>query len=142
MSSVNRQVVLGRIGQDATVRHLDGGILVANFSVATSEKYKNKAGETVENTEWHNIVAWRGLAEYAEKYCKKGLMIYLEGKTTHPKFTDKEGQDRQKCEIVADVIKNLTWPQNKTPESQGPQNSPQMDSEIPEVPGDSDDLPF
>ncbi len=132
--SVNKAIILGHITADPTVKHLDGGVTVANFSVATNETFKNKAGEQIKNTEFHNIVVWRQQAEFVEKYARKGLMCYIEGKTTHPKFTDKDGNDRQKTEIVAEVIKMLTWPQDSNPENQGPQNN--------NTPDGGDDLPY
>ena len=80
MSGVNKVILLGNLGKDPEVRYLDNGVAVANFSLATTENYKNKQGERVSQTEWHNVVFWRGLAEVAEKYLKKGDSIYLEGK--------------------------------------------------------------
>jgi single-strand DNA-binding protein len=78
--SVNKVILIGNLGKDPEVRHLENGAAVANFSIATSENYKDrKTGEKVSQTEWHNIVAWRGLAEIAEKYLKKGAKVYIEG---------------------------------------------------------------
>ena len=79
--SVNKVILVGNLGKDPEIRHLENGATVANFSIATSENYKDrKTGEKVSQTEWHNIVAWRGLAEIAEKYLKKGQKVYIEGK--------------------------------------------------------------
>ena len=75
MAGVNKVILVGNLGKDPEVRHLEGGVTVANFSLATSEIYKDKTGARKENTEWHNIVVWRGLAETAEKYLKKGMTI-------------------------------------------------------------------
>ena len=80
MAGVNKVILVGNLGKDPEVRYLDNGVAVANFSLATTENYKNKAGERVSQTEWHNIVLWRGLAEVAEKYLKKGASVYVEGK--------------------------------------------------------------
>ena len=78
--SVNKVILVGNAGRDAEVRYLDNGTAVASFTLATSETYTAKSGEKVTTTEWHNIVAWRGLATIAEKYIKKGSQIYVEGK--------------------------------------------------------------
>ena len=77
---VNKVILIGNVGADPEVRYLDGGIAVANLRLATTERYKSKNGETVEQTEWHNIVLWRGLAEVVEKYVKKGMRLYIEGR--------------------------------------------------------------
>lgn len=97
--SVNKVILLGRLGKDPEVRYLDNGRAVANFSLATSETYKNKQGEKVTNTEWHNVVLWSPLAEIAEKFLKKGKEIYIEGKLTTRSY-DKEGSKRYVTEVV------------------------------------------
>ena len=80
MSGVNKVILIGRLGKDPEVRNLDNGTVVANFSIATSESYKDRTtGEKKEITEWHNIVLWRGLAEIAQKYLRKGDMVFIEG---------------------------------------------------------------
>ena len=79
MAGVNKVILVGNLGKDPEVRHLEGGTAVASFSIATTEVYKDKTGARQEQTEWHNIVVWRGLAEIAEKYLKKGMTIYIEG---------------------------------------------------------------
>ena len=89
MAGVNKVILVGNLGKDPEVRYLDNGVAVANFSLATTENYKNKAGERVSQTEWHNIVLWRGLAEVAEKYLKKGASVYIEGKIKTRKWEDK-----------------------------------------------------
>ena len=105
--SVNKAILVGNVGKDPEVRHLEGGTSVARFTLATSESYKNKAGELVKNTEWHNVVAWRQLAELTEKYVRKGNMIYVEGKITNRQYDDKEGVKRYISEVVADTIQFL-----------------------------------
>ena len=80
MAGVNKVILVGNLGKDPEIRHLEGGAAVANFTLATSESYKDKSGVRQESTEWHNVVVWRGLAEIAEKYLKKGMTIYVEGK--------------------------------------------------------------
>jgi single-strand DNA-binding protein len=102
MAGVNRVILIGNLGKDPEIRNLEGGVKVANFSLATTETYKGKNGEKVEQTEWHNIVLWRGLAEVAESYLKKGNSIFIEGKIKTRDWTDKDGNKRYTTEIVAD----------------------------------------
>jgi len=107
MAGVNKVILIGNTGKDPEVRHLESGVAVASFSLATTETYKNKSGEKVSNTEWHNIVLWRGLAEIAEKYIKKGTQLYIEGKITNRSWDDKEGNKRYITEIVGNNIQLL-----------------------------------
>ena len=83
MAGVNKVILVGNLGKDPEVKYLDSGVAVANFSLATTENYKNKEGERVSQTEWHNVVLWRGLAEVAEKFLKKGSNIYIDGNTRY-----------------------------------------------------------
>ena len=100
MAGVNKVILLGRLGKDPEVRHLENGTPVTSFSIATSESYKDKnSGEKVEKTEWHNIVLWRGLAEVAEKYLHKGDQVYIEGKL-QTRSWEKDGVTRYSTEIV------------------------------------------
>ncbi|MDB5260828.1 MAG: single-stranded DNA-binding protein [Adhaeribacter sp.] len=108
MASINRVILVGNLGKDPEIRHTEGGVPVARFSVATSETYKDKTGNKVDRTEWHNIVAWRGLAEVAEKYMKKGQSVYIEGKIRTNNYQDKEGIQRSSIEIVADNMTMLS----------------------------------
>tara|TARA_Y100000766_G_scaffold270448_1_gene268379 strand:+ start:380 stop:787 length:408 start_codon:yes stop_codon:yes gene_type:complete len=107
MAGVNKVILVGNLGKDPEVRYLDSGVAVANFSLATTESYKNKEGERVNQTEWHNIVLWRGLAEVAEKWLKKGSSIYIEGKIKTRKWEDKDGNSRYNTEILADNMTML-----------------------------------
>lgn len=147
--SVNKAILVGNVGKDPEVRHLEGGISVARFTLATSESYKNKSGELVKNTEWHNIVAWRQLAELAEKYIRKGGQIYVEGKITNRQYDDKDGNKRYISEIVADNIRLLGRKEDTTyaPSSNNTASShPEpLSVHLPEEPEQSvegDDLPF
>ena len=107
MSGVNKVILVGRLGKDPEVRHLENGATVANFSMATSETYKDRqTGERREQTEWHNVVLWRGLAEVAEKYVKKGDMIYVEGKL-RTRSWEKDGITRYTTEVVGDNMTML-----------------------------------
>ena len=145
--SVNKVILIGNLGKDPEVRHLENGAAVANFSIATSENYKDrKTGEKVSQTEWHNIVAWRGLAEIAEKYLKKGAKVYIEGKLKTRTWQDKEGNNRYSTEVITDSLTML----GSTGESMG-SSSPGKPVEIeskpsPEKefssPDENDDLPF
>ena len=107
--SVNKVILVGNAGDDAKVRYLDNNVAVANFSVATTERaYTLSNGTQVpERTEWHNVVVWRGLAEIAEKYVKKGTQVYIEGKIQSRTWTDKEGNKRYSYDILADSMQLL-----------------------------------
>ena len=104
MAGVNKVILVGNLGKDPEVRRLDGGVARVSFSLATSEYYKDKEGNRIEQTEWHNIVMWRTIAESAERILKKGYTIYLEGKIQTRKWQDKDGQQRSTTEIVADTF--------------------------------------
>ncbi len=147
--SVNKAILVGNVGKDPEVRHLDGGTSVARFTLATSDSYKNKSGEIVKNTEWHNIVAWRQLAELAEKYIRKGSQIYVEGKITNRQYDDKDGNKRFMNEIVADNIRLLGRKEDSFSSAPGtgavrtqPDNIAVSMPEEPDHSGEGDDLPF
>jgi len=135
MAGVNKVILVGNLGKDPEVRYLDNGVAVANFSIATTENYKNKAGERVSQTEWHNVVVWRGLAEVAEKYLKKGASVYIEGKIKTRKWEDKDGNTRYNTEILAD---NMTMLGGKPSQ----EDSPSLASASVTAHDKSDDLPF
>lgn len=106
---VNKVTLLGRLGADPEVRRLENGAVVAKFSIATTEWYRDKtSNEMKESTEWHNVIMWRYLAERAEKQLKKGSLIYTEGKLTHRKYDDKDGNTKYITEVVAAIFRNLT----------------------------------
>ena len=127
MSGVNKVILIGNLGKDPEVRYLDNGVAVANISLATSESYKNKEGERITQTEWHDVVLWRGLAEVAEKFLKKGSNVYIEGKLRTNKWVDKDENNRYKTEVLADKLTMLG-------KSNSQDNSVEKSSE--------DDLPF
>lgn len=104
---LNRVTLIGRLGKDPEVRRLESGAAVAKFSLATSESYKDKDGNKQETTEWHNIVVWRTQAEIAEKFLKKGMLIYVEGKLTYREYTDKDNVKKYYTEIVASSFQML-----------------------------------
>lgn len=129
MSGVNKVILVGRLGKDPEVKTLQNSAKVANFSVATSESYKDKTtGEKKETTEWHNIQAWRGLADVAEKYLRKGDLVYLEGKLSTRSW-EKDGITRYTTSVVLDVLTMLGSKSTGTPEK-------------PDVKYNEDDLPF
>ncbi|MFN8207819.1 MAG: single-stranded DNA-binding protein [Bacteroidales bacterium] len=101
MSSLNKVMLIGNVGKDPEIRYLEGNVGLCRFSMATSDSYRNKNGENVTQTEWHNIVCWRGLAEVAQKFVKKGSQIYIEGKITTRSYDDKDGNKRYTTDIVA-----------------------------------------
>lgn len=105
---INKVILVGRVGKDPEVRHLDNNSVVARFTLATNESYKNKNGEKITNTEWHNIVVWRSLAEIAGRYVKKGTMLYVEGKIRTRAWDDKDGNKRYTTEIEADNFQMLS----------------------------------
>jgi single-strand DNA-binding protein len=105
--SINKVILVGNVGKDPEIRYLEGGTAVCSFPLATSESYRNRDGEKVTNTEWHNIVLWRGLAEIAERYVKKGSQLYIEGRIRTRSWDDKEGNKRYTTEIIADSMQML-----------------------------------
>ena len=107
MASVNKVIVLGNLGKDPELRHLPNGDAVCNFSLATTESWKDKEGNKQDKTEWHNVVIFRKLAEIAGEYLKKGRPVYIEGRLQTRKWQDKEGKDRYTTEIVADQMQML-----------------------------------
>jgi single-strand DNA-binding protein len=108
--SLNKVMLIGNIGRDPEVKTLDGNNgsqKVATFTLATGEKYKDRNGELRENTEWHNIVAWRNLADICEKYIRKGMQVYIEGRIRTRSWQDKDGNTRYTTEIMADNLQML-----------------------------------
>ncbi|MNJ86260.1 Single-stranded DNA-binding protein [compost metagenome] len=146
--SVNKVILIGNLGKDPEIRRLENGAVVANFSIATSETYVDRTtGERKDNTDWHNIVVWRGLAEVVEKYVKKGIKVYVEGKLRTRSWTDQTGATRYTTEVVADELTILT-PRNDQ-DRQMSSNTPPYPTETPQSPSPmdldispNDDLPF
>jgi len=104
MAGVNKVILIGNLGKDPDLKYLDANIAKVNFSLATTESYRDKSGNKTEHTEWHNIVLWRQNAENAAKFLKKGMQIYLEGKLQTRQWTDKEGQKKNITEIIGDTF--------------------------------------
>lgn len=144
MSGINKVILVGHLGKDPEVRHLDGGVTVASFPLATSETY-NKDGKRIEQTEWHNIVLWRGLAEVASKYLQKGKLVYIEGKLRTRSFEDREKVKKYVTEVVAE---NFTILGRRSDFENTPVGSvtPKSENDYLDAPGSisgiSGDLPF
>jgi single-strand DNA-binding protein len=145
MSGINKVILVGNLGKDPEVRHLEGGAVVAKFPLATSESYKTKDGQRIDQTEWHNIVMWRGLAESAEKYLRKGSLVYVEGKIRTRSWDDKEGNKRYSTEIIADTMTMLSSKRSEESQHGSSEQKPNTSEENQSVdtPNPSgDDLPF
>jgi len=143
--SINKVILIGNLGKDPDVRRLENGAVVASFPLATSEIYTDKrSGEKKETTDWHDIVLWRGLAEVAEKYLRKGTKIYVEGKLKKRSWTDKEGHQRYATEVVGEDLTILSRPENQDRQSNyGNEGKPNPPSPLTGISSDSsDDLPF
>ena len=145
--SVNKVILIGNVGRDPEIRHLDKDVAVANFTLATSESYTNRNGEKVTTTEWHNIVVWRGLAKVVEQYVKKGDKLYLEGRIRTRSWDDKDGNKRYTTEIYVDNMEMLGARSSESYQSQSA--APSATSQINENQEEStfgsspeDDLPF
>ena len=141
MAGVNKVILVGKLGKDPEVRHLEGGVSVAHFTLATNEYYQDKQGNRVERTEWHTISAWRGLADMADKFLKKGQQVYIEGKLRTRQYQDKDQQTRYITEIIADEISMLGGrPQclSTAPEAAGvaaePQHTFRQEPELDQLP--------
>lgn len=121
--SVNKVILVGNVGKDPETRYLDEGTAFTKFPMATSETYKNKAGERVSNTEWHNVVLWRGLAQVAEKYVKKGTQLYIEGRIKTRSYDDQDGNKKYITEIVGDQMQLLSRKPDEAGEQGGNQGA-------------------
>ena len=158
MAGVNKVILLGNLGADPEVRYLESGSVVASFNIATSEKYKGRDGNMVEQTEWHRIELWDNLAKIAEQYLKKGNSVYVEGKIRTEEWTDKEGIQRKGIRIRGTSMtlvggNNNNNSNNGGQESSGGSAAPAQPSAMPAPAapapapvdlgnGGEDDLPF
>jgi single-strand DNA-binding protein len=154
--SVNKVILVGNLGKDPELRYTQSGVAVVNFSMATTERYKDKDGNNQDKTEWHNIVAWRGLAEVCSKFLTKGKQVYIEGKSQTRSYDDTDGNKRYITEIVADNMQMLGGksdnPPNENARTQsgngqgwGSQQQPQQQNGCtgqPDCPCPNCDLPF
>lgn len=113
--SVNKVILIGNLGRDPEIKKLENGATLASFSMATSESYTDKvSGKKIENTDWHDIVLWRGLAELSEKFLKKGMKIYVEGRLKKRSWQDREGNTRYNVEVIGDEMTILSKPDTDT----------------------------
>lgn len=136
--TLNKVMLIGNLGKEPEMKHFEGGGVLARFPIATSETYTKKdSGEKVTNTEWHNIVLRRGLAEVAEKYLHKGDKVFIEGKIKTRSYQDSEGNTRYTTEIVADTMTMLGSPQG-----QGQDNSVAAANSVSEPANGGDDAAF
>lgn len=135
MASLNKVLLIGNLGKDPEVRYTASGTAVASFSLATSERFKNKAGEYEERTEWHNLTLWGRLAEIAGEYLSKGKTVYIEGRLQTRKWQDKEGKDRYTTEIVGEKMQMLSR------KDTGREGDPEPDS-FYQPPSGGDEIPF
>lgn len=141
MASLNKAHIIGYLGGDPEVKYMPNGDAVANFSLATTERWKDKAtGENKDATEWHRIVIYKQLAEIAGKYLKKGSKIYLEGKLKTRKWQDKSGQDRYTTEIVADQMQMLDSKENNSAENNAASQPAQRSVSVNKKGVDTSDL--
>ena len=143
-------MLIGNVGGDPNVRYLEGNAKVASFTLATTERYKDRNGEQRENTEWHNIVAWRSTADVVENYVKKGTQLYVEGKIRTRNYTDQTGVKKYITEITADTIQMLGRKSDDASSAASSASAPVKEVKAPvyEAPqqvandGPEDDLPF
>jgi len=148
MAGINKVILVGNLGRDPEMRYTQNGVAVCSFSLATSEKYRDRtSGEKITQTEWHNIILWRGLAETAEKYLRKGSSVYIDGKIRTRKWEDQQGQTRYTTEIIADTMQMLDRRDSSAAPSQtaaqptAALDQPAPETEQPAAP-EPDDLPF
>ncbi len=141
-SGINKVILIGNLGRDPEIQSFENGVKKAGFSLATTENYKGKDGEKASHTEWHNIILWRGLAEVAERFLKKGMTVYIEGRIRRREYDDKDGQKKFIYEILGDALQMLGGPRDGAPA--GPLPAPidmsKESSAVVEPP--EDDLPF
>ena len=137
--SINKVILIGNLGKDPEVKTIPNGTKVANFSVATTERYIKKDATKVDKTEWQRIVMWRGLAEIAEKYLKKGSNVYIEGKLSTRTWDDQDGNKKYTTEIIADNMQMLSGKPQQEQSAPAPQ---QEQGNQGMHPAPEDDLPF
>lgn len=140
MASVNKAILVGNLGRDPELKYMPNGDAVCNFSIATTDSWKDRDGNPQDKTEWHNIVAFRKLAEICGEYLKKGKQVYIEGKIQTRSWEDKDGVKKYTTEIVANQMQMLGRRDEAIEDSYSP--PPSAPSEPPKTNDDDDDLPF
>jgi single-strand DNA-binding protein len=141
-TGVNKVILIGNLGRDPEVQNFENGVKKAAFTLATTEAYKGKDGERTTHTEWHNIVMWRGLADVAERFLKKGSTIYVEGRIRKREYEDKEGQKKFIYEILGDSMQMLGGGPRKDEGNGAPQSVETQKVDGLVADGPEDDLPF
>jgi len=142
-NGINKVILIGNLGKDPEIQRLESGVKKATFSLATTESYKNKEGQKVDHTEWHNIILWRGLAEVAENYLKKGNTVYIEGRIRKRDYEDKDGVKRYITDIQGDNMTMLGGPRREGGgEEYAHSAKPETTEGNVDVPQQEDDLPF
>ncbi|MBK8704494.1 MAG: single-stranded DNA-binding protein [Saprospiraceae bacterium] len=141
---VNRVMLIGNLGKDPEIRSLENGAMVAKFTLATHETYKDKNGEYKKLTEWHDIVMWRELAERAQSMLKKGMQVYIEGKLTHRTWQDQDNNTKKITEVVANTFRILGARKEEQPDTDNAAANQTVDTPVHDtVPENIDDgLPF
>lgn len=152
MKNLNKVMLIGHLGKDPEVKYLDGNNVVANFTIATTESYTGKDGNRVDQTEWHNVVAWRKLAEICEKFLKKGSFVYIEGSIRTRSWEDKDGNKKYTTEILAQDLVLLDKKESSGSSNSGASQAserssapkPAINEPSPSFSNDEpdDDLPF
>ena len=142
MAGVNKAIVLGHLGRDPEMRYTQDGKAIANFSLATSESFKDKDGNKKENTEWHRVVLFGRIAEIAGEYLRKGGMAYVEGRLQTRKWTDKEGQERYTTEIIGDRLQLIGGKKEEGGSEHAPAPASRGGNTPPPVEDFDDDIPF
>ena len=140
--TVNKVILIGNLGKDPEIRRLENGAILASFSIATSESFTDKnSGEKKEITDWHDIVLWRGLAEIAEKYIRKGTKIYVEGKLKKRSWQDKEGNTKYNTEVIGEELTILSRLEtsDKTATPYNSSGTPNLPTDMPGLSSSSDD---
>lgn len=140
--TVNKVMIIGRLGADPEVRYAPSGNAVANFNVATNRSYKDRDGNQQDQTDWHRVVAWTRLAEFAKQYLHKGMRVYVEGRLQYREWQDQNGAKRNSTDIVANDIQMLDSPGGRA--ESGEQEKMPTDLEVPEdvEPAEDDSVPF
>ncbi|MCX6269040.1 MAG: single-stranded DNA-binding protein [Bacteroidetes bacterium] len=141
-TGVNKAILIGNLGRDPEVQNFENGVKKATFTLATTEAYKGKDGEKTTHTEWHNIVMWRGLADVAERFLKKGSTIYVEGRIRKREYEDKEGQKKFIYEILGDSMQMLGGGPRKEDSNGSLQTNEMTKVDGPTESTPEDDLPF
>lgn len=142
MAGVNKVILLGNLGADPEVKTLDNGAKVARLRIATTERYKDKDGNVKEQTEWHSVDVWRGLADIAEKYLQKGRQVYIEGKLRTRKWTDKDNQERYTTDILGLEMTLVGGKPGDNSGSPAPRANQVSEPNPEHLPAGDDDLPF